>query len=122
MNPNEIRAAVSGQNEQAHSRVANCVPIHARNTLPPHRVCNTPNTFVIGMSHQSLLAAVAEMLDGEYHPCSGHWMADHINELMYRGIITGDQPYALHTSACPRTRNAWTYVLLEGHTLPAISN
>lgn len=107
-------------------RIANCVPIHARNTLPPHRACNTPNTHVIGLSHQNLLAAVAEMLDGHYEPVSGSWMADHINELMYRGIITGDQPYALHTSACPRTRNAWvaasTYVLLEGHTLPAISS
>lgn len=99
-------------------KIANCAPIHARNALPPHRACCCQNHHVMGLAHQNLLVAVAEMLDGNYTPVSGSWMADHINELMYRGIIMGEQPYALHSSQCPKTRTEWAYTLLEGYALP----
>lgn len=104
-----------------HPRVANCFPIEARLTLPPHRACVCPNTHVIGMSHQSILMEIASILDGEHRPVSGFWYPDLINELMYRGVILGDQPYAYpHPSFCAKTRTEWheMYVLREGFTLP----
>lgn len=121
MNPNEIK-------------VSNCLPIHARNDMPPHRVCCCPNTVVIGMSHQTLLQAVAAILDGEHKPTGGSWYCDLINELLYRGIIkgemyvlkgpqglTGDIPYVFPSPALPHSRTEWTqaYVYMEGFTLPA---
>lgn len=102
-----------------HPRVANNSPINARIELPPHRSCIVLNTWVIGLSHQNLLSAVAEMIDQDYIPVSGNWFIDHINELMYRGIITDNIPYAQHANQSPKNREQWVYTLATGFELPS---
>lgn len=102
-------------------RVPNCWPIEARQELPPHRRCVCPNTHVIGMSHQSILMEIASILDGEHHPTAVFWFPDLINELMYRGVIVGDQPYAYpHPRYIPNSRTEWheMYDMREGFMIP----
>lgn len=68
-------------------RIRNDLPIETISQLPRHRLSVCPNTWIIGMSHQSILTFINEIVNGEFVPISSAWFRDLVDEAIYRGLI-----------------------------------